>query len=99
MFLEHELPKNWVLLSKNESHAMEVELAREVCVSHPLFGKPVNAIARKVGSDDFVYSVKTDDKKLYVVHLTWDQETIPDWPSIKIFANKICFMDSLVTSD
>jgi hypothetical protein len=92
MFLENELPKGWVLLSEKESRAMEVELAREVCDQHILFGKQVNAVARAVDRDDFLFTAKANDDNLYLVHLTWKQEIDPDWPTVDIFRYKDVFL-------
>ena len=95
MFLESELPDEWTLLSKNEAHAMEVELAREVCQAHPLYDKELYAVARSVSNDDFLFSAKAKDSNVYVVHLTWDQEELPDWPSVDVFPQKAMFLSYL----
>jgi hypothetical protein len=95
MFLENELPEKWTLLSKNEAHAMEVELAREVCQDHSLYDKELYAVARSASRDDFLFSAKAKDSNLYMVHLTWDQEESADWPTVDVFAHKATFLSYL----
>lgn len=92
MFLESELPYGWHLLSKNESAVMEVELARETCNSHILHKMNANAIAKRIGADDFLFSLEKGDSYLVVVSLTWKSETHPHLPDFKVFDDKKDFL-------
>ena len=95
MFLESELPIEWELLSKNESAAMEVELARETCWEHDLHNKMVNAIAVKTGFDEILFSV-WGTNFLIAVTMTWKYEEIPTLPKFQMYQSKIQFIEECV---
>jgi len=82
MFTESELPEGWDFLSRESAAAMEIELHREICEGHVLYGLECFAIARREDRDDFLFSVQGAAAPIYSVHLTWSwsEETSPDWP-------------------
>jgi len=92
MFTENELPEGWILLSENSARTMKEELQREICNEHILHGKEVYAIARREDRDDVLFSVKDEENPLYSVHLTWSQESKPDWPFVVPFVSKYEFI-------
>ena len=92
MFTENELPDGWILLSENSARTMKEELHREICNEHILHGKVVYAIARREDRDDVLFSVKDIETPLCTVHLTWSQESKPDWPFVTFFASKYDFI-------
>ncbi len=92
MFTEDEMPEGWSLLNANESDPMNKELRREVCKGHVLFNKEVCAIARRHDRDDVLFSTKDTEFPLYCVHLTWSQESTPDWPYVTAFKSKSDFL-------
>ena len=47
----------------------EEELARELSNTHPLFGKTVKAIARRIDNDDVLFEIGKEE--MAVVHLTY----------------------------
>lgn len=60
---------------------MEMELARELSSSHPLFNVPVTAIGLRIDSDDVLFRLFDGSGRLAVVHLTWRQgPEPPPWP-------------------
>lgn len=77
------LPEPWVLLPDAQAREiLEAQLRLEVSEGHPLFGKPVIALARCNRCDEVVFSVEDDPVRFVQVHLTWRQgpET-PPWPA------------------
>jgi hypothetical protein len=92
MFNESELPEGWYLLSKESATAMEKELHREICKGHVLYGLECFAIARREDRDDFLFSVKGATAPIYSVHLTWSEETSPEWPYAVPFESKQAFI-------
>lgn len=61
-------PWEWI----EQSEPLEKELLREVSHTHPLFGKEITAIARRVDCDDVLFQVVSEKKTYFVVvHLTW----------------------------
>jgi hypothetical protein len=91
---ESELPEDWFLLSESQSDSMSEELANETCSEHQLHGLKSKAIARKDGRDDFLFIVNGATSPLYVVHLTWQKETSPNWPHITPFESKDDFLQN-----
>jgi hypothetical protein len=75
------LPDPWSRVSADARTALEAELRAEVSQEHPLFGKPVIAVARREGCDDVLFSVEEDPARFVLVHLTWRQAPEPPpWP-------------------
>jgi hypothetical protein len=59
----------WEPVCGDRAKYFEKELARELAPHHPLFGRPVHAIALTVESDDVLYQL--DDGSVSQVHLTY----------------------------
>jgi len=53
------------------SDALMSELHRELAPGHALFGVPLNAIARRLDSDDVLVSLNDGSGRVALVHLTW----------------------------
>jgi hypothetical protein len=66
-----------------DARAFALELTREVCREHVMFGRKVTAIGRRKRRDDFLYLL--DDGAVAQVHLTWSIETDPRWPDTVIY--------------
>ena len=92
MFTKNELPEGWQHLSAEEARAIEAELEREVGKEHVLYQAKVKAIARRVDQDDFLFLAESSEYRLYVVHLTWCQETNPALPHTTHYADKFDFI-------
>ncbi|MGW3661318.1 hypothetical protein ACWD6R_39375 [Streptomyces sp. NPDC005151] len=77
------LPEPWILVPKPQVRAtLEAELQAEVSEGHPLFGKPVIAVARCGQCDEVLFSVEEDPARFVQVHLTWRRgPEAPPWPS------------------
>jgi hypothetical protein len=84
----------WMPIEQPEAReAMRSELRSELCPSHPLFGLPVVALARRCDQDDVLFELA--DGRVAEVHLTWSrkQETDPRWPRATIFASAAVWAD------
>jgi hypothetical protein len=77
------LPSPWILVPTAQVRAtLEAELRVEVVDGHPLFGKPVIAVARCGQCDEVLFSIEEDPVRFVQVHLTWRQgPERPPWPS------------------
>lgn len=69
-----QLPRGWVSLSGDAADKLEVELHRELPVSHQLHGWRLRAIARREHRDDVLFRAAAGDG------LTWSTEGDPAWP-------------------
>lgn len=76
----------WAPIGKPElREQLQSELRLEVCVSHPLFGLSVVALAKRDDRDDVLFALS--DGRVAAVHLTWacKTEQNPFWPETSIF--------------
>ena len=74
------LPEGWSSLTGESSRRLNEELHREVCAGHVLHGRQARAVARRADQDDVLFEVQGSAAPFYVVHLTWNRETSPQWP-------------------
>lgn len=67
----------------------EEVLKREVGPGHPLYGIPVQAIAKSESNDDMLYRLLDGTGRVAEVHLTWTRSPPerPPWPVTAIFAS------------
>jgi hypothetical protein len=73
----------WTVIHPNLE--AESELKREMCAGHALFGRSVKAVGWRRGVDNFLFYLGDTPPRFAVVHLTWGQETRPEWPYIEMF--------------
>jgi hypothetical protein len=86
-YCQDDMPDKWTALAPVDRAELEKELAKETVPGHQLFGKRVTAIARRLPHDDTLFEVEDADAHFYVVHLTWSEEHLPDWPWCVKFAD------------
>ena len=69
--------------------AIVAELRREMPESHVLYSAKLDAIAVHVecGYKDFVFATNSDKHPIAVVHLTYNVESDPNWPSTKLISS------------
>jgi hypothetical protein len=62
-------------------------LRNELSADHVLFGIPVTALAKRIDSDDVLFSTADPSKPFVVVHITWrgSAESDPIWPTTTIY--------------
>lgn len=77
---ETRYPERWSVLSGEERAKFSAELNREVCEGHALENRSMEAVARLNGRDDFLFRDNHGTDECFVVHLTWREETSPDFP-------------------
>lgn len=67
--------------------ALLIELRREVCESHPLFGVAVRPLGSRQDCDDVLFSLLDGSNRFAVVHLPFAQhpESDPTWPKTRLF--------------
>ena len=81
------LPKGWTSIDDVTGIiTFTKELRRELCASHALYGTWLLAVARKDDRDDFLFCFE-DGVRVVQVHLTWREETAPNWPKFIVFDN------------
>jgi len=77
---------DWLIPWQAESSPQAVaELAREIRSGHPLWQIPVRVLARRQDSDDVLFAVDDGTGRVAVVHLTYQVELDPRWPSVALF--------------
>jgi hypothetical protein len=80
-----ELPPGWHCLSQQSARQFEEELQRELCYRHVFYRVPAQALALLDRRDDFLFRVP--DNCFAQVHLTWQHEIDPSWPSTEMFSS------------
>ena len=69
--------------------AIVAELRREMPESHVLYSAKLDAVAVHVecGYKDFVFATDSEKHPIAVVHLTYNVESDPHWPSTKLICS------------
>jgi hypothetical protein len=78
-----------------EDPALVAELSREVGPGHVLSGIPVKVLARRRDRDDVLFKILDGSGRVASVHLTWQVESSPTWPSATVFRNFEEWVDSM----
>jgi len=80
-----EWPEGWDALHYDDIPKFTRELSREICSEHILYNVPACALGRRTDKDDFLFQIESVSGRFAVVHLTWQKETNPQWPSTSVF--------------
>ena len=64
---------------------LSAALEKELSPGHVLYRVAANAVATRIDRDDVLFEIEDDENCLAVVHLTWQRETDPSWPTVKLF--------------
>jgi|AGTN01.2.fsa_nt_gi hypothetical protein len=77
------LPDMWVACGAG----LEKELEKEVGLNllHPLRGVKATSVARREDNDDVLFLLHDHSHHLAVVHLTWNREILPAFPSTQLY--------------
>lgn len=77
------LPELWVACGAG----LEKELEKEVGLNllHPLRGVQATSVARREDNDDVLFRLYNHTHHLAVVHLTWNREILPTFPSTQLY--------------
>ena len=84
--LEMLLP--WRIISNSaDAQRLTAELSSELSTKHILFGLKLSAVADRIDRDEVLCEVAGGSAPLAVVHLTWQRESDPRWPTTRLFAS------------
>jgi hypothetical protein len=75
----------WHALAEEECIALRAELTRELPPGHALEGIQVKCLARRQDRDDVLFELQDGSGRFASVHLTWQAEREPPWPSTVIY--------------
>jgi hypothetical protein len=76
--------------------ALVDELRRELSKGHVLFGASLAARARRQDRNDVLFEVLDGSGRLAQVHLTYQREADPRWPSTTVFASEAAWEQSML---
>jgi len=74
-------------------------LKKDLPKGHALSGLELKAVAKRVDQDDVLFEVLGGDQPLAVVHVTWQREADPRWPSTKFFRSWDEWVDKAMKPD
>lgn len=77
----------WLEPWEPASPGLEVELTKEVCLGHPLYGREAVSVGRRGDRDDVLFLLPDNPPALAVVHLTWRPEKHPEWPRATFYSS------------
>jgi hypothetical protein len=72
------------------------ELRRELPAGHILAGLPVIARARRQDRDDVLFEILDGSGRLAQVHLTYQAESDPRWPTTVVFPTEADWLSRMV---
>src|SRR5258705_4254458 len=89
--------KPWMRIEPRHRISLKRELEREVGPSHPLFGRPARAVARRGDADDVLFVVE-EPTELAVVHLTYTSAppAREGWPKFTRYRDGREFVDAML---
>ena len=96
--MEIDWREPWMPVMDGEQRRhLEAELQRELGPSHPLHGRTVTAVARRIDQGDVLFRV---DEELAVVHLTYSSAPErPPWPKTRVFGSPFEFVSKCLEPD
>ena len=71
MNLPSPLPAGWFASEGEDAARLYKELQLELPPGHILYGKPVEVVAHRNGTDDILCRHKDDPGRFTVIHLSW----------------------------
>ena len=75
----------WHAIDAEYAAKAEAEIHREMCEGHVLFRRSVVAVGYRQDSDDVLFYLGESEPIFAVVHLSYQRETRPEWPSTTLF--------------
>ena len=80
---------------------LEIELKKEVSLSHVLYGVEAVSIARRTDCDDVLFFLPAHRKPLAVVHLTWSgkKDWHADYPSTIFYSSLEDWVENCLKPD
>ncbi len=89
----------WHAISPDYAAKAESEIHREMCSGHVLFGRSVTAIGYRQDRDDVLFHLGESAPSFAVVHLTYQREARPDWPSTTLFDTLAAWIEQSLIPD
>jgi hypothetical protein len=89
----------WHAIAPDRGARVEAELHREMDTGHVLFGRSVQAIGCRQDCDDVLFYLGESEPGFAVVHLTYQRETSPEWPSTVLFATLAEWVEQCLIPD
>jgi len=89
----------WHAISSDYASKAEVEIHREMCAGHVLFGRSVAAVGYRQDCDDVLFYVGESAPSFAVVHLTYQKETRPEWPATALFDSLAAWTEQCMIPD
>jgi hypothetical protein len=78
----------WRIISDSaDAQRFTAELSSELSTKHILFGLKVAAVAHLIDRDDVLFEIAGGSAPLAVIHPTWNRESDPHWPTVRLFAS------------
>jgi hypothetical protein len=74
-----QLKEPWFRPDEDLAEQLLTEAIREIKPGHELFGLGLTCVARCSGCDDTLF--RCDDDTFAIVHLSWQSDEQPPWPS------------------
>jgi hypothetical protein len=90
MVLPHPLeilPPWRIVPDSSDAQRLVAELSFELCANHLLYGLEASAVANRIDRDDVLFEISGGSAPLAVVHLTWQKESDPRWPTTRFFGS------------
>ena len=91
--------KPWHAISSDCAAKAEAEIHREMCAGHVLFGRSVTAIGCRQDCDDVLFYLGESAPSFAVVHLSYQRETRPEWPSTTLFDTLAVWIERCMIPD
>jgi hypothetical protein len=89
----------WQAILDSYAQNAAKELHRETCEGHVLHGKVVTAIGNRKDCDDVLFYLGNVSPKFAVVHLTYQKESRPEWPSTSLYESIEDWIENCMTPD
>jgi hypothetical protein len=89
----------WLAVSLDYAPKAEAELRREMCAGHVLFAREFVAVGCRQDCDDVLFYLGDTTPRFAVVHLTWQRETLPEWPSTVLFSTIEVWIEQCLIPD
>lgn len=98
---EYQWLPPWEPLPAESKSGFEAELRNELSAGHPLEGVTVEALARRIDTDDVLFAVAGRETRLAVVHLTWrgSADADPTWPHTEFYSSVEEWVDHRMKAD
>ena len=89
----------WHSISPDYAAKAQTEIHREMCAGHILFGRSVTAIGYRQDCDDVPFYLGESAPSFAVVHLTYNRETRPEFPSTMLFDTLAAWVEQSMIPD